>query len=442
MGPKMVTKRARRPRQATGQPVGQPTGQDDGHDGGHVEDDEEFLVGNIFDEMQEDSYVIVKRRDERTKEMVYLYRLDRDECTDEELQRLSGGGHYVCREKNPNAQGMFVWGRQRTIKIAGAPREPQEPESVKRHTATGVTADANGATPGERPTTQSILDGGLLQLFSAQAEVSKQGSEMMQLLMTKMMTERKTEWGPVVVALVPLLQSYIDRPREERPDPLAMVTAVAAIVKENVTPASDLKSQLEVMNDFMDLKTSMQPEPADPLASLAGVVPKIVEIMANDQKAGRPSTPASVNAALTGGTPTPTPATGAPVIQQMLAKFAPRLLSWASAGKDPDVQAAVLLELVPEKYHGHIRELLGHENAAEQVFAMVPQLRQFEAWSNEFFGALTDYFYPEDETGEPDVEDVEVEEVKDGDQATLDKQMADHDAGNVNVEVGEVPDGD
>jgi hypothetical protein len=436
----MVTKRAKRPRQATGQPTGQPTGQDDGHDDGHVEDDEEFLVGNIFDEMQEDSYVIVKRRDERTKEMVYLYRLDRDECTDEELQRLSGGGHYVCREKNPNAQGMFVWGRQRTIKIAGAPREPQEPESVKRHTATGVVADTNGATPGTQPTTQSILDGGLLQLFSAQAEVSKQGSEVMQLLMTKLMTEKKTEWGPVIVALVPLVQSWISRPQEERPDPLAMVTAIATMVKENVTPASDLKSQLEVMNDFMDLKTSMQPDPPDALASLAGVVPKIIEIMANDQKAGRPSTPQSVNAALTGGTPTPTPATGAPVIQQMLTKFAPRLVGWASAGKDPDVQASVLLELVPEKYHGHIRELLGHEDAAEQVFTMVPQLRQFEQWSNDFFGSLTDYFYPEDETGEPEVGDVEVREVGE-DQAALDKQMKEHDEGNVNVEVGEVPDG-
>jgi hypothetical protein len=349
----------------------------------------------------------------------------------------------VCREKNPNAQGMFVWGRQRTIKIAGAPREPQEPASVKRHTATGVVTDVNGATPtpGERPTTQSILDGGLLQLFSAQAEVSKQGSEVMQLLMTKLMTEKKTEWGPVIVALVPLVQSWISRPQEERPDPLAMVTAIATMVKENVTPASDLKSQLEVMNDFMDLTTSMQPDPPDALSSLAGVVPKIVEIMANDQKAGRSSTPQSVNAALTGGTPTPTPATGAPVIQQMLARFAPRLVGWASAGKDPDVQASVLLELVPEKYHGHIRELLGHEDAAEQVFTMVPQLRQFEQWSNDFFGSLTDYFYPEDETGEPEVGDVEVAEVTDEDQATLDKQMKEHDAGNVNVEVGEVPDG-
>ncbi len=443
----MVTKRAKRPRQTTGQTAGQTAGLVDGHEDGHDEYDEEMVVGNIFDEMHEDTYVIVKRRDERTKEMVYLFRLDRDECTDEELQRLSGGGHYVCREKIPNAVGQFVWGRQRTIKIGGAPREPQEPASMKLHTTTGVQPDANGeAPPGERPTTQSILDGGLLQLFSAQAEVSKQGSEMMQLLMTKMMTEKKTEWGPVVVALVPLLQSYIDRPREERPDPLAMVTAVAAIVKENVTPASDLKSQLEVMNDFMDLKTSMQPEPPDALSSLAGVVPKIVEIMANDQAAGRKSTPASVNAQLGGGTPpaAPTASTGAPVIQQMLVKFAPRLVGWASAGKDPDIQAAVLLELVPEKYHGHIRELLGHEDAAEQVFAMVPQLKPFEQWATDFFGALTDYFYPEDEPGdeEPTVEEVPVETTE---QELLDAEMARKDAaraeGNVNVEVSEVPDG-
>lgn len=439
----MPVKRARRPRQTAGQTVGQTAGQANGQDVGQDVDsnDDAPLVGNIFDDMQEDSYVIVKRRDERTKDMVYLYRLDREECTDEEIQRLSGGGYYVCREKELNSVGQFVWGAQRTIKIAGPPREPTEPESVKKHAAAGVSpAAAAVAPPGERPSTQSILDGGLLQLFSAQAEVSKQGSEMMQLLMTKMMTERKTEWAPVLVALVPLVKSFIERPAEERPDPLAMVTAVAAIVKDNITPASDLKSQLEVMNDFMDLKTSMQPEPQDPLSSLASVVPKIVEIMANDQKAGRKSTSENVTARLGGdtttGTPaTPQPATGAPVIQQMLVKFKPRLMQWASAGKDPDVQAAVLLELVPPQYHGHIRELLGNDNADEQVFAMVPELRNFKTWAEEFFGALTEFFYPDDD-GQVDEDDAaEVEEV-DEEQAALDKEMAERDAGV--VEVGEV----
>ena len=147
----MATKGTKRGRRTTGQTTGQTTGHEDGHEDGHDEYDEEIVVGNMFDEMHEDAYVIVKRRDERTKEMVYLYRLDRDECTDEELQRLSGGGHYVCREKNPNSVGQFVWGRQRTIKIGGAPIEPQLPESMKLHATTGVQPDANGDTPpGER----------------------------------------------------------------------------------------------------------------------------------------------------------------------------------------------------------------------------------------------------------------------------------------------------
>jgi hypothetical protein len=80
---------------------------------------------------------------------------------------------------------------------------------------------------------------------------------------------------------------------------------------------------------------------------------------------------------------------------------------------------------------------------------MAPQLRQFESWCNEFFGALTYFFYPEDETGdeEPTVEEVPAVNATDEEQELLDAEMAridqaKADALNPTVEVGEVPDGD
>jgi hypothetical protein len=179
----------------------------------------------------------------------------------------------------------------------------------------------------------------------------------------------------------------------------------------------------------------------DPMTSLAQVLPKIIDAITAEQKAGRTPTPEGVQASLAGQPAVQPQPGGGKLIQGMLAKFGPRLVEWAQEGKEPETQAAVLLEIVKPAFHGYIRELLGKDDAAEQVFQAIPALREFESWATEFFNALTEYFYPEDETvpDEPvDVEFVEVpKDEDDGAQSELDEEMAAHDAKKVSVSDGD-----
>lgn len=434
----MTTARKRAAPRRTARPIERPIERPMDDD-----DDDEVLAGNMFDAMDEDSYVVVKRRNEMSKEMEYLYRLTPDECTEEEVARLSGGGYYVCRVKRRNESGAFVLGQQRTVRIAGPPREPLEPMSAKKLVPPGMKVNTGEAQPaGNGMTGTNIIEAGLVQLFQAQAEVSRQGQETTSLLLTKLMRDDKpsTDWSKVIVAAIPIVEAMIKRPQGD--NALDTVSKIAGIIKETTSPATDLKSQLEVIGEFVGLKHDLTPEPMDPMASLAQTLPKIIDAITAEQKAGRTPTPEAVQASLVGQPavqPHGTVPAGGQLIQGMLAKFGPRLVEWAQEGKEPETQAAVLLEIVKPQIHGYIRELLGKEDAAEQVFQAIPALREFEQWATEFFNALTEYFYPEDETVPDEPEDVEFVEVPaaDGAQVALDEEMAAHDAEKVPVSDGD-----
>lgn len=372
------------------------------------------LVGNLYDSMEDDSIVVVHRFDPETAKQVLMYKLMPEEATDVEIQRLSGGGKYMTREQVRNDAGQMVFGRQRSIVVSGPPLDAVMPRSYSQQQGPAQqqpeigTRGQPGAT-GTQP--QDILSAGMIQLFDGMQRLNATQAEAYR----SMANQTPTEWGPIALALAPVIIAWIKASsKDTAPDPMALVEKVASLMKANTSPTESFKDMLETVDTVFDIKERSQGPPADPLTSLTSLLPQILEAISVEQKAGRPATTEAVRARLgiaspgdkqTGDKPPPPP-----MYRQMLDRFRPMLLQWARAGKDPALMGDWLVNMIPEKYHGHLREFLLRDDAEELVYQAIPDLRQFEQWTADCFGQMADTFNP------PTAEELE-EEARERDDA-------------------------
>ena len=198
----MTTKRApsrKRPATRTGQTTeGEPV-ERTGKEG--------QLVGNLYDNMGDDSIVVVHRFDPESAKQVLMYKLMPDEATDVEIQRLSGGGKYMTREHVRNDAGQMVFGRQRSIVISGPPLDAIMPRSYSQQQGPAqqqpeVGTRQPGAT-GAQP--QDILSAGMIQLFDGMQRLNATQAEAY----SRMSNQTGTDWGPIAVALAPVIIAWI-----------------------------------------------------------------------------------------------------------------------------------------------------------------------------------------------------------------------------------------
>lgn len=120
----MVVKRAKRGGRTAGRVAGRAAVQEEEQEDFGGED------GTLFSLGSDDKVVYVWRQHPISKRPVFLFRLSQDEATEEEIQRLAGGGVFTCREKERNEEGIMMFGRQRTVEIGGRPREPMVPKAT------------------------------------------------------------------------------------------------------------------------------------------------------------------------------------------------------------------------------------------------------------------------------------------------------------------------
>lgn len=368
---------------------------------------QEEPVGNVFDEMAQDSVVIVHRMDPIRKIPVLMYKLTQDEATGPELQRLSGGGKYQCREQVRDDAGRMIWGRHRTVYVAGVPREPEMPRSYGLTTASVGQRRGNGAPEVEvgtaAPTSRdAIIDAGLLQFFSSMQEHNRAMAEGYKAQANK----TPMDWAPFAPVMIALVKALFS-PKGDVTNPLEIATQIAALMKENTSATGQFKDMLETVSDVFDIKDRAAGPPADPLTALTGMLPRIIDVIADEQKAnpGKPINEKAVQQRLAQQQKKPQ-RVNPPMWQKMLGRFRGLLLRWAKQGLEPEAAGESILNLLPPEYHGQLREFLGLENASTLVFQTLPDLREYEQWTNDTFGWLTDQFYPEEE---PEGEGEEVE---------------------------------
>lgn len=371
------------------------------------------LIGNLYDNMDEDTVVVVHRFDPESGRQVLMYKLMPSEATDIEIQRLSGGGKYSTREHVLNEQGSRVFGRSRIIVVAGPPRMAEMPQSyANRPTPTpkpevGTVGDKN------KTSIDDVLTAGILRLFTSQAEASETQAKMYQAMLARPDAPH-VDWSVLITALIPLAVKLLDR-KNDGPNMLEMVTQVAAMMKENTSSTTQFKDMLETVDTVFGIKEQVAGPVADPLTTLAGQLPKILEIISTEQSSkGRMPTEEEVKRRL--ASPQKPSGGNMPVHQMLLKKFAPMLVRWAQAGKDPSLMGDFLYNSIPEKLHGAVREFLLRDDAEEVVYQAAPDLRGFPQWTQDCFGTLAESFGIGEEEEEAEVSEVHPVEVGDGDE--------------------------
>jgi hypothetical protein len=396
----MAVKRASRAPSRSRQ-TGSQTGRRTGEATDETNGDEEGLVGNLFDDMESDSIVIVHRYDAESARQVLMFKLIPEEATDTEIQKLAGGGKYATREQVRNEAGQLVWGRQRTVVIGGRPKEPQMPRSYEERQPASVNPAPEVGTTSDRKTTlDDVLTGGILRLFTTQADAAETQAKMFQ----SMAGRPQMDWTALIVALSPLFLKLLDR-KDDGPNPMEMVTQIAEMVKSSSSPTTQFKDMLETVDSVFSIKEQAAGPPADPLTALAATLPQILEIVSAEQRnKGRMPTHDEVKRKLAAPSTQP-PGGKMPVYQGLLRKFAPMLVRWAREGKDPGLMGEFLYNSIPEKYHGAVREFLLREDADNMVYQAVPDLREFPQWTQDCFGTLAEAFgIVEEETPEAEVD--------------------------------------
>ncbi|MCP4899826.1 MAG: hypothetical protein GY906_22900 [bacterium] len=322
-------------------------------------------------------------------------KLTPEETVEENLQDLGGGGTYRCREMCPNDKGQFVLGRQRTIAIDGPRKE--------------LTQFPSAAATGDDKATVTVEPGtDVTQLANAETQ---------RILLERLLASERggptTDWAAILPAVMTPLLTFIQammNQRPQQPDPVDLVAKIATIFKENTSPASNLKDQVETMEGILGLKQmakelEAESGPEDPLmALLQANVPKVVGMMeaqAGKQPATTPAPVAEIPAT-TGGDP---------VWARFLVAKKPQLIAMARDGKDPTICADSLLELMlPVAFRGQLAEFMQRPDAVQLVFQYIPELKSYEQWTVDFMNRLFENLFGVAEVVEDEPHGEEVSE--------------------------------
>lgn len=232
---------------------------------------------------------------------------------------------------------------------------------------------------------------------------------------------KETDWPALIVSIATLVEK-LGILKGEKLSPIELVKQVADLVKRETSPAASLKEQLGVLNEVLDIRERTAPPEDDPILSLAKEnLPKLFDIMkAVTRKKGSATTVDDVRAAVASQAGVQPPKELPPAEewnrmlpwQKLVVVQKKRLLSFAAAGKDPEIAALTAYEFMPEGVRGSVQELLSQEDAVEQMLAAVPEFSAYPKWVAAFLTALHEQFFPaeeqepEPEPGEP-VEEVE-----------------------------------
>lgn len=359
---------------------------------------------SIFDGMADDSYVMIWRRDDISKRLVYHGKLSPSEAVEEHILDKFGGGEYMLREKKRTAEGRMVFGRQRTLVFAGKYKNPADvvatPSASVAPAAPGVvTADGN-------VNMEDIKMAGVLSLLQMTQQAASAQATMQQQTMTMLMgvMEAQRQGMEAIVKA----QSGA---RGEQESPIELVKTVLELTRGASSPKSDIKELMEGMQSILAFRDDLMPARSSG-DTVMDSVPKMLDLVkegfalkkleAEGKQVARPAAPAPAGALAAPSTPTPTGG-DVPMWERVLKAQGKRLVESAMAGRDPGVVAAAAVEFMPEGVRGVMTEFVLREDVLELLYAAVPEAKQFPNWMAAFLTAAREELVPADEgEGEPD----------------------------------------
>ncbi len=377
----------------------------------------------LFDEMGDDSYILISRTHPVTKAQEFLGRLSPAEANLETIAEKCGGGTYRLKEKRRDETGAFVYSRQRTVQVGGAVK-PSEAINLG-----AVTVPQKPGTSEVATATPASLDQELKSAFTASVlSMLKQGQEMttaqIEALRGLMSSQQDRQPDPMLQMLMEqnratqeqntaILTALLTRESASNAaDPLAVVKEISAVFRENLGKPGDMEGQISTLMSLWDLKDRMNPTPETPTDPVTGLVSKFgtaLDIMKNEQEARKaqaaragvptaaalPMGPTEITAAPP-DQPQPTDNVAMRVWEQVVKNRAPYYIQLATHGKDPEDCADAEFNVnMPDWAKGTVRELLSQDDPVGQVLAVEPRLQPWRNWVEQFLVRLHQNFHPE-----------------------------------------------
>ena len=333
---------------------------------------EEAAGGTLFDAMGEDSYVALKRRDDRSKQWVYHGRLSPSEANEEFIAATYGGGEYLAVEKvRRGDSGKYVFARQRTIKIAGAykgvPLDRPIPDTPAGKGPETVGRDATGAVK---------MDDLMMSQFVQMMQMNN--AVMKSVIETARPAGAPVDWGAILGIVVPSLTTLMTAMmsgQASKRDPVEIAAELMDKLKANAAPVNPLKDRLEEMKLLREVGEAFGGGGGEP-ESIPGLLgryaPDIIQALqgakATDQGAAR--------AALTSGAP----AKERPTILDVVASYLPRLTAAAASGRDPGMYAQVVVDQVPAPFRASLRALVVTPGVVDTLIQRHPPIAEHRDW--------------------------------------------------------------
>lgn len=355
------------------------------------------------------------------------------EVIDEEwIQKEYGGGKYR----------VYFWGTMKNGTygyLPGAGKEFVIDDSVpfkgalKHRAATGPVHNSDGTPAGAPAAGASLVDMGMLQLFTTMQENSRMSAAMqadhskaMMAMMQQMVAQPRGNGmveilGVLGPLLAPLLTGVVNRK-----DPVELATQIAALSRSE-------KSGIGSLHELIELKDTLailggnggDSEEGGWMRILEKVVPGAIDILKNESaKSGTPliqlaRTPATritapATATLPASTsrppasassvdaPSPSPA-DMPAADEWtpLEPYVAQLAHFAQINKPPFQVMNMVLTLAPEAMIGSVRELVSHEEALEFLVGRFPVLANYRDWTGELLDEFYNHFHPDEEEDPP-----------------------------------------
>lgn len=387
------------------------TGQNRGASGPGTQDERQPIreepsgSASLFQNLKEDDYILVKRRDTSNMKLVTHGKISPDDATEEFIQERWGGGEYQLQERIATEQGRHTYGQTRTIRIAGpykgvgeipgAGGEPAQTPIVGTH--------HNNVSPNEALNTALV-------------------SQVIELL--KATRDRPT--GPSVdwvalfssasALLAPIITAMVQRPKGD--DTTRMLTAferMAEMFKVSVTAnqsgaaSTSIRDAIEAVQAMLEIKDQLggggERKPSVEEQMLAQI-PMLIGVLTKGKQGDASVTqdaaaPAPAPAAVQ-PSPTDAPAMPVPLWQQILNGNKSRLIHMAATDMDPEFAAEMAVNLMPANHVGAIREFLAMPDHVDQALNAVPELRNFPKWIQKFFAHATSLMNDDDGEDIPD----------------------------------------
>lgn len=388
---------------------------------GPVERPEEVGEGsNTLFDFSGDARIRVLRRDDKTQKYVSHGFLP-VAASEEDVGAEWGGGRYRVQLCVPDGTGREVIKTQREFDLPGAYRPPTEmagvraPLVVKPGSNTPVASIPSTVVPGSQDMA-SMLNATMMTTFmdliKTMKEVSSRPTQQTDPMLLEMIRSISAQQSKMFEVILPLILE--SRKGDSKKDVLDLIGSLKDLMgpQQPVNPSDPskvLEGIVSAIKQLRDVSDELSPEKSGTGDPLMDSLPRLTEIIAEEQKfrRGQVQQPqrrlqsGQQQAQVQAQPPQPQPQPEQQDLkmwQKVVRSYGNQLLSSARSGKNPELIADMAVAFAPDDIKGVFTELCRGkpEDVAAQIIGEIPGLEEFPGWMYQFVEQIQFRLFPEE----------------------------------------------